>query len=204
MVNYLRFCVLCTVLFAAFVHGNGHKILVIVPLYGKSHWDYMKVFIDSLLNRGNEITCITSMTMGDHKPHNYTEILIDPPYYRKNLGKLWNETKCQWKNNVNSKCAKLHSQWNKRISSNGHRNPHFQRIFCWQNSLKILASIHSKMNECKNSFEAKINTLILFSSKIFGPMLFWFLAINLMLRLYQFVSILFIYSAFTLINLDLS
>lgn len=47
----------------------------------------MKVFIDSLLNRGNEITCITSMTIGDIKPQNYTEILLDPPYYRHNLGK---------------------------------------------------------------------------------------------------------------------
>lgn len=46
----------------------------------------MKVFIESLLNRGNEVTCMTSMTMGENKPQNYTEILLDPPYYRHNLG----------------------------------------------------------------------------------------------------------------------
>lgn len=45
----------------------------------------MKVFIENLLNRGDEITCITSMTMGDNTPQNYTEILLDP-YYRHNLG----------------------------------------------------------------------------------------------------------------------
>lgn len=66
---------------------DGHKILVIIPLHGKSHWNYMKIFIYSLLNHGNEITCITSMSMGDQKPENYTEILIDP-YSRQNLGKF--------------------------------------------------------------------------------------------------------------------
>lgn len=67
---------------------HGHKILVMVPLYGKSHWNYMTVFVQDLLNRGHEITCITNMAMPDPKPKNYTEILIDPPYLRQNLGKL--------------------------------------------------------------------------------------------------------------------
>lgn len=65
---------------------DAHKILVIVPMNGKSHWDYMKVFINELLNRGNEVTCITTISIGDHKPTNYTEILIDPPFHKENLG----------------------------------------------------------------------------------------------------------------------
>lgn len=65
---------------------DAHNILVIVPMNGKSHWSYMKNFINELLNRGNEVTCITTITMGEHKPKNYTEILIDPPFLKENLG----------------------------------------------------------------------------------------------------------------------
>lgn len=83
--NFFLITFLCIFTLAPII--DGHKILVIVPLYGKSHSSYMKVFIDELLNRGNEITCITSITIGDPKPQNYTEILIDPPYYRHNLSK---------------------------------------------------------------------------------------------------------------------
>lgn len=48
----------------------------------------MKVFVDELVNRGNEITCITSISMGKHKLGNYTEILIDPPFELQSLGEL--------------------------------------------------------------------------------------------------------------------
>lgn len=48
----------------------------------------MKVFINELVDRGNEVTCITSISMGKHKPVNYTEILIDPPYEMKSLGEF--------------------------------------------------------------------------------------------------------------------
>lgn len=78
---YLKFC--CALAyFYMFVWSppvvDAHKILVIVPMNGKSHWDYMKNFINELLNRGNEVTCITTISIGDNKPKNYTEILIDP------------------------------------------------------------------------------------------------------------------------------
>lgn len=106
--KFILITFLCISVLAPIIYG--HKILVIVPVYGKnqkiknkidiiilmniltlgqSHWNYMKVFIESLLNRGNEITCITSITMGENKPQNYTEILMDPPYYRTNLSKLF-------------------------------------------------------------------------------------------------------------------
>lgn len=89
MFGTLKFCVftfLCVLLPATSV--QGHKILVIVPMHGKSHWNYMKVFIDELINRGHELTCITNISMGKHKPTNYTEILIDPPYEIQNLGEF--------------------------------------------------------------------------------------------------------------------
>lgn len=88
---YLKICCLLTYLYM-FVSippaADAHKILVIVPMNGKSHWDYMKNFINELLDRGNEVTCITTITMGDKLPKNYTEILIDPPFLKENLGEL--------------------------------------------------------------------------------------------------------------------
>lgn len=73
-------CALATVV-------QGHHILFLVPMNGKSHWNYMQVFIKELLNRGHQITCITSMSIGDFKPENYTEILIDPPFNMQNISK---------------------------------------------------------------------------------------------------------------------
>lgn len=80
------FAFLCTFLLATSV--QGHKILVIVPMHGTSHWNYMKVFISELIDRGHELTCITNIPMGKHKPANYTEILINPPYELHNVGEL--------------------------------------------------------------------------------------------------------------------
>lgn len=39
----------------------------------------MKVFVEEFLERGHEITTVTSISMKS-KHENYTEILIDPPY----------------------------------------------------------------------------------------------------------------------------
>lgn len=64
---------------------QGYKILFLVPINGKSHWNYMRVFVKELLYRGHEVTCVTSITMGDSKLQNYTEILIDPPFDMQNL-----------------------------------------------------------------------------------------------------------------------
>lgn len=89
MFSALKFCVftfLCTFLLAASV--EGHKVLVIVPMHGISHWNYMKVFINELTDRGHEVTCITNIPMGKDKPVNYTEILIDPPLEIQNVGEL--------------------------------------------------------------------------------------------------------------------
>lgn len=105
MSGVLKLCIfafLCIVPWPSSV--QGHKMLVIVPVYGKSHWNYMKVFVNELIDRGHEVTCITSISMGKHKPVNYTEILIDPPFKIQNFGEctlppifehlcIWNRTK---------------------------------------------------------------------------------------------------------------
>lgn len=61
---------------------NAYKILVLVPTTEENNWNYMQIFIDKLMNRGHEITCITSQTATHlfQVHRNYTEILIDPPF----------------------------------------------------------------------------------------------------------------------------
>lgn len=71
--------VLCV--FSLSGHVFAHKILFLAPVNGKSHWNYLKVFIEELVNRGHELTCITSISMGENKLDNYTEILIDPAFF---------------------------------------------------------------------------------------------------------------------------
>lgn len=48
----------------------------------------MKVFVQEFLNRGHEVTCITSISMGDHNFDKYTEILIDPPLDIQGFGEF--------------------------------------------------------------------------------------------------------------------
>lgn len=62
---------------------NAYKILVLVPANEETNWNFMQIIIDELINRGHEITCITSQTatFGFLRiQQNYTEILIDPPF----------------------------------------------------------------------------------------------------------------------------
>lgn len=66
---------------------HGYKILVMVPINGKSHWNYMESFVKSLIDRGHQVTCITSIKLSEPKPDNYTEILIDPPFNMQNISK---------------------------------------------------------------------------------------------------------------------
>lgn len=57
---------------------NGYKILVLAPFNGKSHWLFMEKIVKSLLQRGHEVTAITSFKTAEPIA-NYTEVLIDPP-----------------------------------------------------------------------------------------------------------------------------
>lgn len=67
--------------------SDGYRILVVVPINGKSHGLYMESFLKEFLNRGHEITCITSFKMSGPKLNNYTEILIDPPFDMQSMSK---------------------------------------------------------------------------------------------------------------------
>lgn len=60
---------------------NGAKILFTVPISGKSHWVYAENFVESLLEHGHEVTCITNYEFrGKTKFENYTEIKIEHPF----------------------------------------------------------------------------------------------------------------------------
>lgn len=83
MLKLYFWALLCA--FALIKSVQSHKVLVLVPLNGKSHWFYMQAFVKELIERGHEVTCVTSIAM-ESKPKNYTEILIDPPFDMQNIG----------------------------------------------------------------------------------------------------------------------
>lgn len=58
---------------------NGYKILFLAPFNGKSHFMYTSAFARKLLDRGHEVTYLTSISMNQPNLVNYTEVLIDPP-----------------------------------------------------------------------------------------------------------------------------
>lgn len=59
---------------------NGYKILFMAPFNQKSHFLYCQSFVKELLNRGHEVTFITSSSLTELNLKNYTEVLIDPPF----------------------------------------------------------------------------------------------------------------------------
>lgn len=66
---------LSVTLLIGFQSATCHKILVLTPFNGPSHWFMFQHFINELTERGHELTVITSFKANNH---NYTEILIDP------------------------------------------------------------------------------------------------------------------------------
>lgn len=54
---------------------------------GKSHFLYCQSFVLDLLERGHDVTFLTSYSLKQKKLQNYTEILVDPPLELGNLGK---------------------------------------------------------------------------------------------------------------------
>lgn len=50
------------------------------PFNGKSHFLYLQSFVKALLDRGHEVTFLTSQSLSHLKLDNYTEVLIDPPF----------------------------------------------------------------------------------------------------------------------------
>lgn len=66
---------------------NGYKILFLDPLNGKSHWLYMSSFVKALIDRGHEVTFLTSNSLKHLNLANYTEVLIDPPFNMETTSK---------------------------------------------------------------------------------------------------------------------
>lgn len=58
---------------------NGYKVLFLAPFNAKSHIIYLQNFVRALIDRGHEVTFVTSIPLTDIKVSNYTEVLIDPP-----------------------------------------------------------------------------------------------------------------------------
>ncbi|KAJ6643292.1 UDP-glycosyltransferase UGT5 [Pseudolycoriella hygida] len=57
---------------------RSYKILFLVPFNAKSHWLFLENFVQVLLDRHHEVTCVTSISLTGTHPANYTEILIEP------------------------------------------------------------------------------------------------------------------------------
>lgn len=68
---------------------NGYKILLLVPMNGPSHWNYLKNFIRELNSRGHDVTAITSQAMEGYNSTKYREVLIDPPLNLRTISKLY-------------------------------------------------------------------------------------------------------------------
>lgn len=68
------------VVFSLICLSNGYKILMMGPFNGKSHFLYLQHFVRALLDRGHEVTFLTSQSMSQLNLVNYTEVLIDPPF----------------------------------------------------------------------------------------------------------------------------
>lgn len=58
---------------------DSYKILLTAPFNGKSHFMFMEKFVRALLDRGHEVTFLTSNSLNHLQLENYTEVLVDPP-----------------------------------------------------------------------------------------------------------------------------
>lgn len=59
---------------------SAYNILFMVPFPGPSHWLFMGKFIDELLDRGHQLTVVTSHPRKGPSNQNYTEVLMKPIY----------------------------------------------------------------------------------------------------------------------------
>lgn len=87
--NKNLFLVLCLSLSSV----QCYNILFLSPFNAKSHWLFLENFVQALLKRQHEVTCITSNTLSGTHPSNYTEILIDPALDFESMSKYRVEEK---------------------------------------------------------------------------------------------------------------
>lgn len=76
----LPLCATVLILCSLSTATNGYKILVLGPTNGPSHFLYVSSFVRALLDRGHEVTYLTSNSLKKFNLANYTEVLIDPPF----------------------------------------------------------------------------------------------------------------------------
>ncbi|XP_031639548.1 UDP-glucuronosyltransferase 1-10-like [Contarinia nasturtii] len=78
-------------LFTSLTFSDAYKVLFIGIFNGKSHSMFLQSFVKSLLNRGHEVTFLTSQSFMKHtNSTNYSEVLIDPPF---DLKSSWTQDK---------------------------------------------------------------------------------------------------------------
>lgn len=65
---------------------NAYKVLFLAPVIGKSHFLFMQTIVRALLDRGHEVSYLTSNSLNHLKLANYTEYLVDPPFDFGSLG----------------------------------------------------------------------------------------------------------------------
>ncbi|XP_055838424.1 UDP-glycosyltransferase UGT5-like [Episyrphus balteatus] len=72
-------------------YTDAARILAAFVFQAKSHYMMHNVLIKELINRGHEVTFITSNSMNKNLGENYTEVLIDPVYnYEPDIKKHFN------------------------------------------------------------------------------------------------------------------
>lgn len=69
----------------------GYNVLFLGTFNAKSHVLYMQSFIKAVIDRGHEVTYVTSQSLNHMNLTNYTEVLIDPPFEFFSLSKCKNE-----------------------------------------------------------------------------------------------------------------
>ncbi|XP_055915994.1 UDP-glucosyltransferase 2-like [Eupeodes corollae] len=87
--NYLSFATFVTLLLTL-TQCNAYKILAAFVFPARSHYMMHTVLIKELLNRGHEVTFITTMPMGKNLGKHYTEVLIPTYNYQKDVIGLFN------------------------------------------------------------------------------------------------------------------
>lgn len=73
-------CAMVLILYSLSTAANGYEILVLGPYNTPSHFLYLSSFVRALLDRGHEVTYLTSISLKNSNQANYTEVLIDPPF----------------------------------------------------------------------------------------------------------------------------
>lgn len=66
----------------------GYNVLFLGIFNAKSHVLYMQSFIKAVLDRGHQVTFVTSQSLNHLNFTNYTEALIDPPFDFFSLSEL--------------------------------------------------------------------------------------------------------------------